>query len=125
MHCCSDFLLILTRLSLNEPTKECSTTIYLTSAENLEKDKSLIQKKILNENISEFYSLHDVPDDVCPYVIGYKPDDWEKYNNVLDRLNSLDDLILIEFHTSYIFIYTLSVYNIKKGGNVEHIIFEH
>jgi len=36
----------------------------------------------------------------------------------------MDDLILIEDHTSFRFAYTLSEYKVENDG-VEHIIFEH
>ena len=116
-------LFVLTRLSLTDPTKELQIINYLANNTNSGEIREKIIKDILDQNIEMYKEINEC--DHAPYYYRYRPDNFT-IPHPLDYTFDMDDLILIDDHTSYGFAYTLREYNIDtEGEGVEHVVFEH
>jgi hypothetical protein len=116
-------LIILSYVSMNEPTKECHFEFYLSDKQNLSKKIDEIKKRIIDENIEDWNDLEF--DEECPYYDGYINPNYKKYSRIEGSFLPLgdDEVFLIENHTSYIYAYAITVRNFTDNNTFD--FYEH
>ncbi|AGF85734.1 hypothetical protein QJ854_gp048 [Moumouvirus goulette] len=117
-------LIVLSCVSMNEPTKETYFEYYLSNVNDLTNQIKKIKKDIFDENIKEFYKTNG-KNLKCPYI-GYEKyisPNYHNHNRIEGEFCLMDDVFLIEEHTSYTFAYSISVININKNNRLA--IYEH
>lgn len=112
-------IIILTRISLTDPTKELHFEYYLAddNSDNLSRKIREIEEKVVRKNVKEY----DGPLEKAPYKVGYVN---PKANQ--DRIAGVmvPWVFLVEEHTSYDFAFAISVRKIKNG-KAKLTFFEH
>ena len=119
-------LIILSCISLTDPTKETYFEYYICSEDKkkLESKIAKIKKAVLRQNKKE-YILDSIDDEECPYYDGYKSPEYTECMEIKGNFLPLDDneVFLIESHTSYLFAYSITVRNLKKSNTFQ--LYEH
>ncbi|AGC01587.1 hypothetical protein H012_gp879 [Acanthamoeba polyphaga moumouvirus] len=115
-----DRLIVLSCVSMNEPTKETYFKYYLSNVNDLKnkiKKIKKIKKSIFDENIKEFYEMNGM-NNLCPYINcdKYITPNYKNYNRIEGEFCLLDNILLIEEHTSYTFAYSINVLNLTKNN---------
>lgn len=120
----NQILLVLSRISMNEPTKEISFKYYLTNKNDANNKIKEIQNKVLKKNIDAFNETNE-ENKKCPYKIGYKDPNYEEHSNIMGSFVPLEneDVFLIEKHSSFTFAYAVTRMNLSEDN--EFILFEH
>lgn len=117
-------LIVLSRVSMNEPTKETSFEYVLSDKKSLNNKINELKKRVFDNNIKEFKEIYGV-NFICPYVNcdTYYDPNFKKYTKIVNTFSLMDDTFLIEQHTSYSFAYSISVVNLIKDNTL--VLYEH
>ncbi len=118
-------LIILSCVSMNEPSKIIDFQYYLHSGSEVEKTVKRIKNEVISENIEAWNDQVD-NNEPCPYHDGYLDPEYEKHNNIQGNFLPLDDkeVFLIEGHTSYTFAYSITIKDISSGKTTPFVLFE-
>jgi hypothetical protein len=112
-------MVVLTRISLTDPTKELHFEYHLANKDTLDSKIREIEDRVIQENVDEYSGSMKT----APYKVGYIN---KKANQ--DRIQGTfvlwDDVFLVEEHTAYDFAYAISVRNIKND-RAKMTLFEH
>ena len=119
-------LIVMTCVSLTDPTKETYFEYYLASEEQVSNKIKEIKQKIIDDNTEQY---KESSDDQCPYIEGYlgeygkKGKDVEKYigGSLVPHFN--DEIFFIDTHTTYDFAYMVSVVDLAQDN--KFILYEH
>ncbi|AKI78767.1 hypothetical protein [Acanthamoeba polyphaga mimivirus] len=120
-------LIVLSRVSMNEPTKETSFEYVLSDKKSLKNKINKLKKRVFDENIEEFNEINEIDgvNSICPYINcdTYYDPDFKKYTKIIKNFSLMDDTFLIEQHTSYSFAYSISVVDLVKDNTL--VLYEH
>ena len=124
-------LIILTRISLDDPTGYTDFEFYTCDEDELENTVKSIQRKIIKQNISDYEETYlRVEQKECPYKIGYIAPEYRKgskslYTRVCDNLSLLQnkEIFLIEEHTSHDFAFGITVKDLIHDRSF--VLYEH
>lgn len=116
------YLIILSRVSLNEPTKETSFSFFSSNRENLVSKINNIKNDVISQNKETYTELIG---ENCPYHDGYISPKYKTHYRISGIFSPLDDgeVFLIEEHTSYFYAYAVTIRNFID--NNEFILYEH
>ncbi|AFX93169.1 hypothetical protein CE11_01143 [Megavirus courdo11] len=117
-------LIVLSIVSMNEPTKETRFEYILSDKNSLEDKINNLKKRVFDDNIKEFKEIYGT-NSVCPYINcdTYLNPNFEKSNRIEGIFSIMDDIFLIEQHTSYVFAYGITVVNLNTNNQL--ILYEH
>nr|WBF70224.1 hypothetical protein [Megavirus caiporensis] len=117
-------LIVLSIVSMNEPTKETRFEYILSDENSLEHKINNLKKRVFDDNIREYKEIYDT-NSVCPYINcdAYLNPDFEKSNRIEGTFSIMDDIFLIEQHTSYTFAYGITIVDLNQNNQL--ILYEH
>ena len=124
------YLVVLTCVSLNEPTKEAHFEFFhYTSREDAEAGMNVVKNDTVQEWKQDF--VRHCEGEACPYKVGYIPTCYMKGFNrghgastICGDLGVQDDVFLVEIHTTYDFCFSASLFDLSQP-NASLVLFEH
>ena len=122
-------LIILTRISLDDPTAYTDFRFYpCQSYAELENKVETIKNKILHRNREDFKESY--PTKTCPYKIGYVGPEYaegsrNRNTRICDNLSLFQDgeVFLVEDHSSYSFAYGITIRDLDEKK--DFVLYEH
>lgn len=120
-------LIILTRISLDDPTGYTDFKFYPCDTGEVADKVKKIKNRVIKTNVEEFRESNDTK---CPYKIGYFAPEFREGSRNLDtricrNLSLLEDgdVFLIEEHSSYSFAFGITVKNLIDDESF--VLYEH
>lgn len=109
---------------MNEPTKETRFEYLLSDKNSLQHKINNLKKRVFDDNIKEFKEIYGT-NFICPYINCdiYLNPNFKKFNRIEGTFSLMDDIFLIEQHTSYIFAYGITIVDLNKDSQL--ILYEH